>query len=97
MNLTSDASSLSQHGAELLAQYVTDTSENTFPRLPVREGERVFVWLARFDDVAGLDAHLNALRADPRWQEAIASAMLEELQQPPEILRLLPTARSELR
>ncbi|KQY49404.1 hypothetical protein ASD14_14445 [Lysobacter sp. Root494] len=88
---------LRQHGAELLAQYVTDASENTFPRLPVREGERVFVWLARFTDVAALDAHLTALRADAAWQETIAAAMLEELTQPPELLRLTPTARSELR
>jgi hypothetical protein len=91
------APSLRQHGAELLAQYVTDASENTFPRLPVREGERVFVWLARFVDVAALDAHLTPLRADTRWQEAIAAALLEELTQPPELLRLIPTARSELR
>jgi hypothetical protein len=91
------APSLRQHGAELLAQYVTDASENTFPRLPVREGERVFVWLARFVDVAALDAHLTALRADTRWQEAIAAALLEELTQPPELLRLIPTARSKLR
>lgn len=88
---------LRQHGAELLAQYVTDSSENTFPRLPVRDDERVFVWIARFDDVVALDAHLAALRADAAWQEAIAAAMLEELQQPPALLRLVPTARSELR
>jgi len=88
---------LRQQGAQPLARYVTDASENTFPRLPVREGERVFVWLARFDDVAALDAHLAALHADADWQDAIAAAMLEELQQPPRLLRLAPTARSELR
>jgi len=85
------------HGAHLLAQYVTDASENTFPRLPVREGERVFAWLARFDDVATLDAHVAALRASAAWQEAIAAALLEDLQQVPQLLRLAPTARSELR
>ena len=88
---------LRQHGAELLAQYVTDTSENTFPRLPVREGERVFVWLARFDSLDALDAHLSALRGSSQWQEAIAAALLEELTLPPELLRLAPMARSELR
>jgi hypothetical protein len=88
---------LRQHGAELLAQYVTDASENTFPRLPVREGEQMFVWLARFADVAALDAHLTALRTDAAWQEAIVAAMLEELRHPPELQRLMPTARSELR
>jgi hypothetical protein len=37
------------------------------------------------------------LRASTEWQEAIATALLEELKQPPELLRLAPTARSELR
>ncbi|HEV8692853.1 MAG TPA: hypothetical protein VGQ93_01515, partial [Lysobacter sp.] len=84
-------------GAEVIATYITDASENTFPRLPVREGERVFVWLARFDDVAAMDRHLAALRESAAWREAIAAAMLDELKQPPELLRLAPTARSELR
>lgn len=88
---------LREHGAELLAHYVTDASENTFPRLPVREGERVFAWLARFDDVDALDAHLSFLRSDAQWQQALATAMGGELRQPPEMLRLAPTARSELR
>jgi hypothetical protein len=88
---------LRQHGAELLATYVTDTSENTFPRLPVRAGERVFVWVARFDDIGALDAHLSALRGSSQWQDAIAAALPGELAQPPELLRLAPTSRSELR
>lgn len=88
---------LRQHGADVVACYSTEASENTFPRLPVREGERVFVWLARFDDVAALDAHLAALRGNDAWHEALAAAMLDELEQPPELLRLAPTARSELR
>ncbi|QNP42130.1 NIPSNAP family protein [Lysobacter terrestris] len=88
---------LQAHGARIVARYVTDASANTFPRLPVREGERVFVWLARFDDVAALDAHLHALRGDAGWRDALASALLDELREPPELRRLLPTARSELR
>lgn len=88
---------LRAHGAEVIARYLTDASENTFPRLPVREGERVFVWLARFDDVAALDAHLAALRTSARWKQALAAALLEDLARPPDLLRLAPTARSELR
>lgn len=87
---------LQAQGAQLIARYCTDASENTFPRLPVREGERVLVWLARFDDVAALDAHLAALRADPAWQQAL-DASRATLAQAPELRRLLPTARSELR
>jgi len=88
---------LHRHGAQLLARYITDASANSFPRLPVREGEHVLVWLARVDSVAALGAHLTALRGDAAWREALAAALLEELKQPPELLRLVPTARSELR
>ena len=80
----------------MVARYFTEAGENTFPRLPVRE-ERVFVWLARFEDVAALDAHIAALRGGAAWKEALATALLEDLAQPPELLRLAPTARSELR
>ena len=88
---------LREHGAQMIARYITDASENTFPRLPVREGERMFVWLARFADVPALDAHLAALRASSAWKQALATVLLEGLVQPPELLRLAPTARSELR
>jgi quinol monooxygenase YgiN len=46
-----------------LATFTTEYAENTFPALPVREGEHAFVWFARFGDQAALDEHLAA--ADP--------------------------------
>ncbi|GAB3100992.1 NIPSNAP family protein [Lysobacter terrae] len=88
---------LQAQGARIVARYLTDASENTFPRLPVREGERVFVWLAHFADAAALDAHLAALKNHGAWRDALAGALLDELREPPELRRLLPTARSELR
>jgi hypothetical protein len=39
------APTLARGGGEVLATYVTESSENTFPRLPVREGEFAFVTL----------------------------------------------------
>jgi len=88
---------LENAGATLLATYVTDPSENTFPRLPVREGEHVFVWFARFDDDSALDRHVAALADDEQWRKAIADALFGDLKQPPKLLRLAPTPRSELR
>jgi len=44
-----------------LAAFTTEYAENTFPGLPVRAGEHVFVWFARFDDQAALDKHLAAV------------------------------------
>lgn len=88
---------LQQAGANVVASFITDASENTFPQLPVREGERVLVWLARFDDVAALDEHLAVLREHAQWNEAIATARRAGLMRPPELRRLVPTPRSELR
>jgi quinol monooxygenase YgiN len=65
-----------------LAAFTTEYAENTFPALPIRAGEHVFVWFARFDDQAALDKHLAA--ADPA---TTATTVLE----------LAPTARSLLR
>ena len=49
-----DASSFDGDGS-ILGSFVTEESENTFPSLPVREGERVFVWFAGFADREALD------------------------------------------
>jgi hypothetical protein len=45
-------------GATVLAYFVAEQSENTFPALPVREGENVFVWFARFNDRAAYNVTL---------------------------------------
>jgi hypothetical protein len=39
-------------GGSVIAWYVSEQSPNTYPRLPVREGENVVVWLAAFPDAA---------------------------------------------
>jgi quinol monooxygenase YgiN len=44
-----------------LAAFTTEYAENTFPALPIREGEHVFVSFARFDDQAALEQHLTAV------------------------------------
>lgn len=84
---------LRAEGAEVLGAFVTETAANTFPRLPVREGERVFVWFARFDSAAALadwESRRDTL-ADWRRDDAALRSMLAG---PPTVLRLAPTARS---
>ncbi len=44
-------------------------AENTFPRLPVREGEHAFVWFAQFDDVSAYNRHRAKLCALREWTE----------------------------
>jgi hypothetical protein len=82
--------------APILAYFVTEHSENTFPALPVREGENVFVWFARFNDPAAYQLHVVDLARSPRWRDEISKELTERLNRAPEILKLSPTARSLL-
>jgi hypothetical protein len=82
---------LAEAGVAPIARLETEPAENTFPRLPVRTGEHVFVWLARFDDEAALRAAEARLAASPR-----SFALAKSLESPPERLVLAPTSRSRL-
>jgi quinol monooxygenase YgiN len=83
-------------GATVLAYFVTEHSENTFPALPVREDENVFVWFARFNDPAAYERHITALTQSPRWRDEISKELARRLKREPEILKLSPTTRSLL-
>jgi hypothetical protein len=70
---------------------VTEETPNTFPTLPVRENEHVFVWVAGFADAT----------TELRWSAGqtareLSIADVPRLKGPPERLRLTPTARSLL-
>lgn len=80
-------------GLRPLGVYVSDDSANGYPRLPVREGEPALVWFAHCADA---DAPLR-LADRPDWRAAVADGLLGELKAAPQLLRLAPTARSELR
>jgi hypothetical protein len=84
-------------GGSILAYFVTEHSKNTFPALPVREGENVFVWFARFNDPATYELHVAALARSPGWRDEISKELERRLKQAPEIVKLSPTARSLLR
>lgn len=82
-------------GATVLGYFVTEHSQNTFP-LPVREGENVFVWFARFNDPAAYERHIAALTQFPRWRDEISKELTRGPKRAPEILKLSPTMRSLL-
>jgi hypothetical protein len=75
-------------GATPLASFVSEHAANTFPALPVREGENVFVGFAGFDDEAHWQRHFGDFPPAAGERSALAD---------PQILRLAPTARSRLR
>jgi len=83
-------------GATVLAYFVTEHSENTFPALPVREGENVFVWFARFNDPAAYERHIAALTQSLRWRDEISKELARRTERESEVLKLSPTKRSLL-
>ena len=86
---------LATTGSPALATFVEETSENTFPALPVRTGEHVLVWIQRMGASEPATGHPgdDQLRA----AAAIARDLLPHLAAAPLQLRLEPTPRSRLR
>ena len=84
------------HGARTLAAYVSSSQENNYPKLPVRTGEHLFVWVATFANADAYADYEAKLMADKKWTASWNSAR-EQLTRDPEVLRLTPTARSRLR
>lgn len=87
---------LTNAGASVLAYFVTEDSPNTFPRLPVRKGEHVFVWFAGFQEEEAHQSHLVELEDSKIWKSEISKFLKKRLKGKPEILRLAPTPRSRL-
>ncbi|TCS10100.1 NIPSNAP family protein [Caulobacter sp. BK020] len=80
-------------GVAVLGWMVTEAAENSFPRLPVREGEQVMAWIGRFADERAHAEHL--VRAE---RAGLADGFgLRSKRGVIQRLRLQPTARSRLR
>lgn len=79
-------------GALQTAWYASDAGPNSFPRLPVREGEHVLLGLALFRDAAAFDTFAQG----GIWQRDVAPGLAPWLARAPEAHRLQPTARSAL-
>ncbi len=84
---------LTKSGANILAYFVTHDSANTFPALPIREGEHIFIWFAGFSDQAAYQRHMAAIAKSKEFSKELKRRLIKE----PEQLRLSPTARSRLR
>jgi hypothetical protein len=81
---------LKRAGVELLAWFVSESAPNNYPRLPVREGEKVLVWFAGFSTTADHELREAGIG------DALAP-LSEMLSRQSEVLRLKPTGRSQLR
>jgi len=87
---------LAAAGAHPFATFETEPGVNSYPRLPVREGERerCFAWFARFADVAAYERSITRLGEDVMWRSEVIGRLDAHLAAPVEVLRLEPTARS---
>ncbi|UMP00248.1 NIPSNAP family protein [Amycolatopsis sp. EV170708-02-1] len=79
------APKLRASGVDTFGHFETEPAENTFPRLPVREDETVFVWFSKI-----ADEHREALAR-------LGAELADRLERPWHQLELSPTARSVLR
>ncbi|NGO52524.1 NIPSNAP family protein [Allomesorhizobium camelthorni] len=87
---------LADLGAPLLAAFVTEHAENSFPRLPVRADENVFVAFFRFADAAAHARYETALADSAAWQGDLLPRLQRHFSRQPETLRLARTERSLL-
>jgi len=83
-------------GAKLLAAFITEHAENSFPRLPVRLGENVFIAVTGFDSLEAHGRHEASPANAPQWQ-AFLQAAQSAIAKPSETLRLSATSQSLLR
>lgn len=87
---------LMQAGMPPLAAFVPEAAPNNFPRLPVRQGEKLFVWFTRGVDQADYDRRRSALLALAAWPD-LAAELDDFEERSAQVLRLAPTPRSRLR
>jgi len=84
-------------GLPVLAAYVPEEAPNNFPRLPVRQGEKLFVWFTRVADRGAFDSATAALGRSTTWKESGAAELADREERAAQLLWLAPTPRSRLR
>jgi NIPSNAP len=93
---TEIAPALTKAGAAILATFVTENHQNTFPALPIREGVNVFVSFSHFADRGSYEQH-GAIFTEFISDKDVAEKLSTLIKGPAEMLLLSPTARSLMR
>lgn len=83
-------------GVHPIAILATNEVPNNFPRLPVREHDRVLLWMARWASEDEYAAFAAQARTWSGWRDKAPEAVLPAVMRKPEQLRLKPTSRSPL-
>ena len=77
--------------------FVTEWSNNTFPALPVRADESVFVWFSTHASAERASQAQARIQEALDWSPRVGDEMARHLARPTQVLRLQPTPRSRLR
>ncbi|NPU12780.1 NIPSNAP family protein [Bradyrhizobium sp. 83002] len=85
---------LREAGARIEAMLISEHSPNSFPRLPVREGETVFVWLECHQDEASLLRCRERLSRNSDWTDHVQPSIDAQCWRPIEVSYLTPSSRS---
>ena len=80
-----------------IARLVSEESPNNYPRLAIRERERVFVWFGHWTSESAAESFAAHSPLPSGWRDAAPETLLAAFMRKPERLRLSPTRRSPLR
>ena len=83
-------------GVQPVAVLTTDEVPNNYPRLPIRDKDRVFLWMGRFPSEQAYESFASQMRQWSGWRDKAPEAVLPAVMRKPEQLRLKPTKRSPL-
>jgi hypothetical protein len=70
---------LTRAGARIEATFDVERAANTFARLPVRDGETVFLWVSAFTDGAALNHDHETLGHNARWTSIVFPKLDERM------------------
>ncbi|MDQ2878787.1 MAG: NIPSNAP family protein [Pseudomonadota bacterium] len=83
-------------GLPVIGVFVPETVPNNFPRLPVRQNEKLLVWFTRVSDQAAYDRAWHKATQSDAWQTNLAPTLTDAQERAPQLLHLSPTPRSAL-
>jgi hypothetical protein len=70
---------LTDTGIEPIARLLSEESPNNFPRLPIREHERVFIWFAHWASTSAEDAFVAHFAGLSGWRDTAPESVLPAL------------------
>lgn len=91
------SNALNRAGFSIIGSYVREAQPNNFPRLAIREGEKVFVVFVKLRNSAAYAKAQAFTKRDAQWTEQLNPKLADLCERQTQMLLLHPTRRSWLR